>query len=112
MKVTPKSFIFSGITSAITKLVSVNTAHDAIKITNENEATGIQLYASMSYCHDFNIVYVPNTINPKAVPVELTANRNLRKKMTYLIVSVFFERFSTFRPARSTSCVETSAPIS
>lgn len=39
----PKSFNFSGNTSEITKYGRVRTAHDAIKMTNEKLATGIQL---------------------------------------------------------------------
>lgn len=51
----PNSLIFSGKISEMTKKGKVKTAHDAINITKLNDATGIQLYASTSYCHDFNI---------------------------------------------------------
>lgn len=72
----PKSLISSGIISEMTKKGNVRTAHDAINITKLNDATGTQLNASTSYCHDFNITKVPNVINPNAAPIEETANKN------------------------------------
>lgn len=39
----PNSFKFIGITSEITKNGKVKMAHDPMKITNENDANGIQL---------------------------------------------------------------------
>lgn len=45
---TPKSFILSGIISAITKKGNVSTAQDAMNIVNETLATGIQLTVSTS----------------------------------------------------------------
>lgn len=39
----PKSFNFIGINSAMTKNGNVITAHDEMKIVNENDTSGIQL---------------------------------------------------------------------
>lgn len=73
---TPKFFNFSGIISEMTKNGSVNTAHDAMKITNEKLAIGIQLYDSTWYPHVFSIMYTPIVMRPIAVPTVDTTNKN------------------------------------
>lgn len=75
-KDTPKSFNLSGITSDMTKNGKVRIAQAAMKMTNEKLTKGIQLNASTSNCHDFNIMYDPSVVKPKAVPMVDTANKN------------------------------------
>lgn len=55
--VKPNSLSFSGIISVHTANGRLETAHDAIKITNERLTIGIQLNASSSGCEDFIIMY-------------------------------------------------------
>lgn len=72
----PKSFIFSGITSDMTKYGSVKTAHDAMNMTHEKLISGTQLYGSTLNFQNFSNEYEPKVIKPRAVPTVDTENRN------------------------------------
>lgn len=72
----PNSFNFSDNNSEMTKNGSGKMAHEAIKIAKENDANGIQLNVSTQKFHDFNIMYTPNAIKPRAVPIVDAAYKN------------------------------------
>lgn len=61
--------IFSGIISEQTVKVNGWIPNVEMKYTNERQPSGSQLNASTSNCHDLSIMYTPNTIRPKAVPM-------------------------------------------
>lgn len=72
---TPKSFSFSGIISEMTRNGSVRTANDEMKITNENDAIGIQLTFSRSKPEFLSLIYTPSAVKPQAIPIDDMPNK-------------------------------------
>lgn len=108
------SLTLSGINSDMTKNGRFNIAIDAIKIIKLNDATGIQLNASTSYCCDLSHMKTENVINPSAVKLVEIANNNCKEKGHRSIANFkMFKSISwfTFRPTRSTSINEHIEPI-
>lgn len=73
---TPASLILSGMISDISMIGTVRMPNATTKIMKEKLARGIQLNCSISKLHDRSIMYTPNVIRPKAVPVFDTTSNN------------------------------------
>lgn len=63
-------------TSDMTNHGSVNTAHEAKKMTHEKLTSGTQLNGSTSKFQCFSKKYEAIVIKPKAVPTVETENKN------------------------------------
>lgn len=80
----PKSLSCSGMVSETVTKGKLKIAQAAMKTINEKLATGIQLNGSTSKPHDFNSIYTPNVIKPKAAPsVDATYKIYVKKEISF-----------------------------